>query len=105
MSPLPTFKVIGASSTCGEYSWASSTFQRQSFHRSIYAAAPKYLLATLLQSVAAAVLRHLFQKAPHRFYPNHQTVEFRELFPRQGLPAFRGASDIAETEEQLTDFI
>jgi hypothetical protein len=63
-----------SSSTCREYSWASSTFQTQRFHRNICAAAPKYPLATLLQSVAATVLHHLFQQAPHRFYPIHQTV-------------------------------
>ena len=35
----------------------------------------------------------------------HQTVEFRELSSRQLLPAFGGLSDIAETDEQLPDFI
>jgi hypothetical protein len=56
------------------YSWSSSTFQRQRFHRNICAAAPKYPLATLFQSVAATVLHHLFQQAPYRFDPIHQTV-------------------------------
>jgi len=101
----PKLTVAGASSTCREYLWAASTFQRQGFHRNICAAALKYPLATLLQSVAAAILHHLFQQAPHRFYPVRQTVQFREFFPRQRLPALRGASDIAKTEEQLTDFI
>ncbi len=57
-----------------EYSWASSRFQGERFHSNICAAAVKYPLATLLQSVAATVLHHLFQQAPHRFYPIHQTV-------------------------------
>lgn len=62
LEPVPTVE---------EYSWASATFQRQKFHRNICAAAPKYPLATLLQSVAATVLHHLFQQAPHRLYPIH----------------------------------
>src|SRR5260370_34549259 len=101
----PKVTGTGANSSCREYSRTASTFQRQGFHRDICAAALKYPLATLLQRVAATVLHHFFQQAPHRFYPIHQAVQFRELFPRQRLPALRGASDIAKTEEQSADFI
>ena len=66
--------VNAANSSCREYSGAASTLQRQRFHRNIRAAAAKYPLATLLESVAATVLHHLFQQAPHRSYPIHQTV-------------------------------
>jgi hypothetical protein len=50
-------------------------------------------------------LRHFFQQSPHCLYPIHQTVEFREFFSRQLLPAFGSLSDVAEAEEQLPDFM
>jgi hypothetical protein len=59
----------------------------------------------LIQTLAAAALHHFLQQTPHCFYPIHQTVEFRELSSRQLLPAFGSPSDVAETEEQLSDFI
>jgi hypothetical protein len=34
-----------------------------------------------------------------------QTVKFREFSSRQLLPTFGSLSDVAETEEQLPDFI
>jgi hypothetical protein len=58
----------------------------------------------LIQTLAVAALRHLFQQPPHCLYPIHPTVEFRELFSRQLLPAFGSLSDPAEAEEQLPDF-
>jgi hypothetical protein len=79
-----TFHATRANCTRGE-SWASSIFHTQRFHRNIRAATPKYRLITLFQSVAATIVHHLFQQAPHRFYPIHQIVWFRELFPRWRL--------------------
>ena len=52
-----------------------------------------------------AALRHLLQQSPHCPYPVDQTVEFREFFSRQLLPAFGSLRDVAEAEEQLPDFI
>jgi hypothetical protein len=58
----------------------------------------------LIQTLALAALRHLFQQSPHCLYPIDQTVEFPEFFSRQLLPAFGSLSDVAEAEEQLPDF-
>jgi hypothetical protein len=55
------------------------TIRGQTFQSNISASAPKYALATLIQSFALAVLHHLFQQAPHGLYSVHQTVEFSEF--------------------------
>jgi hypothetical protein len=62
-------------------------------------------LATLIQRFALALLHHLFQQAPHGFYPIHQGVEFREFLPGESSPAFRSPGDVTETEKQLADFV
>jgi sulfur transfer protein SufE len=76
-----------------------STGRRQRFHYEVPTHAAKYPLAALIEGFAAAVLRHLYQKAPDGLYTVHQIVEFRELSLRQLLPSIRGPSDIAEAEE------
>ena len=55
---------------------------------SVYAL--KYALATLIQGVASAL--------------RHQIIQLRNLSLGERSPAFRGASDIAETKEQVSDF-
>jgi hypothetical protein len=53
----------------------------------------------LIQRFAAAVLHHLFEKAPDCLYAVQQTVKFRQLSLGQLLPAFRRPAGIAEAEE------
>jgi hypothetical protein len=76
-----------------------STVRRQRFHYEVPTPVAKYPLAALIERFAAAVLHHLYQKAPDGPYTVHQIVEFRELSLRQLLPAIRDPSDIAEAEE------
>jgi len=64
----------------------------------------KYALATLIQSVASALRHQFFEHASHRFYSIHQMIQLRKLSLGEGSPAFRRASDVAETKEQVSDF-
>jgi hypothetical protein len=64
----------------------------------------KYALATLIQGVASALCHQLFEHALHDFYSIHQMIQLRKLSLGERSPAFRWASDIAETKEQVSDF-
>jgi len=64
----------------------------------------KYALPTLIQGVASALRHQLSKHASHGFYPIHQIIQFRKLSFGEGSPAFRSASDITETKEQMPDF-
>src|SRR5882672_2874125 len=64
----------------------------------------KYVLATLIQGVASALRHQLCEHASHCFYSIHQIIQLRKLSLGERSPAFRGASDVAETKEQLSDF-
>jgi hypothetical protein len=69
---------------------------------SVYAL--KYALATLIQGVASALRHQLSKHASHRFYSIHQIIQLGKLSFGERSPAFRGASDITETKEQVPDF-
>src|SRR6266852_2312303 len=69
---------------------------------SVYAL--KYALATLIQGVASALHHQLFEHASHSFYSIHQIIQLRKLSLGERSPAFRSASDVAETKEQMSDF-
>src|SRR6266567_3977563 len=73
-----------------------------SYHISIHA--PKYALATLIQGVALALCHQLVEHASHCFYSIHQMIQLRKLFLGERSPAFRRASNVAETKEQVSDF-
>src|SRR5260370_4974102 len=73
-----------------------------SYHISIHAL--KYAFATLIEGVASALRHQLFEHASHRFYSIHQMVQLLKLFLGERSPAFRRASDIAETKVQISDF-
>jgi hypothetical protein len=64
----------------------------------------KYALATLIQCVALALRHQLSKHASHRFYSIHQIIQFGKLSFGERSPAFRSASDIAETKEQMAGF-
>ena len=64
----------------------------------------KYALATLIQGVASALRHQLFEHASHGFYSIHQMIQLRKLSLGERSPAFRSASDVAETKEQVSDF-
>jgi hypothetical protein len=64
----------------------------------------KYALATLIQGVALALRHQLSKHASHGFYPIHQIIQLRKLSLGERPPAFRSASDITETKEQVPDF-
>ena len=64
----------------------------------------KYTLATLIQGVASALRHQFFEHASHSFYSIHQMVQLRKLSLGERSPAFRRASDVAETKEQVSDF-
>ena len=64
----------------------------------------KYALATLIQGVASALRHQLFEHASHCFYSIHQIIQLRQLSLGERSPAFRSASDVAETKEQASDF-
>src|SRR5437899_7481654 len=64
----------------------------------------KYTLATLIQGVASALCHQLFEHASHCFYSIHQMIQLRKLSLGERSRAFRRASDIAETKEQVSDF-
>jgi hypothetical protein len=76
--------------------------ERPSYDISIHAL--KYALATLIQSVASALRHQLFEHASHGFYSIHQMIQLRKLPLGERSPAFRRASDVAETKEQVSDF-
>ena len=73
-----------------------------SYHISIHT--PKYALTALIQGVASALRHQLFEHASHCFYSIHQMIQLRKLSLGERSPAFRRASDIAETKEQVSDF-
>ena len=64
----------------------------------------EYALATLIQGVALALRHQLSKHASHCFYSIHQIIQLRKLSFGERSPAFRGASDVAETKEQVPDF-
>jgi hypothetical protein len=64
----------------------------------------KYALATLIQGVALTLRHQLSKHGSHYFYSIHQIVQLRKLSLGERAPAFRSASDIAETKEQMLDF-
>ncbi len=64
----------------------------------------KYALAALIQGIASAIRHQLFEHASHCFYSIHQIIQLRKLSLGERSPAFRSASDIAETKEQVSDF-
>jgi len=73
-----------------------------SYYISVHAL--KYALATLIQGIASALRHQLLEHASHCLYSIHQIIQLRKLSLGERSPAFRGASDIAETEEQVSDF-
>ena len=66
--------------------------------------ASKYALAAFIQGVASAFRHHLFEHASHCFYSIHQLIQLCQLSLGQRSAAFRGASDVAESKEQMSDF-
>src|ERR1700730_4625078 len=76
--------------------------QRPSYDISMHAL--KYVLATLIQGVASALRHQLCEHASHGFYSIHQMIQLRKLSLGERSPAFRRASDVAETKEQMSDF-
>src|ERR1700738_704300 len=64
----------------------------------------KYALATLIQGVASALRHQLFEHASYCFYSIHQIIQLRKLSLGKRSPAFRSASEVAETKEQMPDF-
>ncbi len=64
----------------------------------------KYALAALIQGVASALRHQLSEHASHCFYSIHQLIQLRKLSLGERSPAFRRASDVAETKEQMSDF-
>ena len=65
----------------------------------------KYALATLIQGVAPTLRHQLPEQPSHRLYSIDQMLQFRELSLRERPPAFRRTGDIAETKEQVSNFI
>src|SRR5882724_12220616 len=64
----------------------------------------EYALATLIQGVALALRHQLFEHTSYCFYSIHQIIQLRKLPLGERSPAFRSASDVAETKEQMSDF-
>ena len=64
----------------------------------------EYALATLIQGVASALRHQLLEHTSHCFYSIHQIIQLRKLSLGERSPAFRSASDVAETKEQMSDF-
>src|SRR5712664_1149568 len=64
----------------------------------------EYALATLIQGVALALRHQLFEHTSYCFYSIHQIIQLRKLSLGERPPAFRRASDVAETKEQMSDF-
>jgi hypothetical protein len=64
----------------------------------------KYALAALIQGVASAIRHQFCEHASHCFYSIHQIIQLRKLSLGERSPAFRSASDVAETKEQVSDF-
>ena len=64
----------------------------------------KYALATLVQGVALAIRHQLPKHASHCVYSIHEIIQLRKLSLGERSPAFRSASDVAETKEQVSDF-
>jgi hypothetical protein len=73
-----------------------------SYYISVHAL--KYALATLIQGVASALRHQLVEHASHGFYSIHQIIQLCKLSLGERSPAFRRASDVAETKEQVSDF-
>ena len=76
--------------------------ERLSYDISIHAL--KYALATLIQGVASALRHQLLEHTSHGSYSIHQMIQLRKLSLGERSPAFRRASDIAETKKQVADF-
>jgi hypothetical protein len=76
--------------------------ERPSYDISIHVL--KYALATLIQGVASALRHQLLEHTSHGFYSIHQMIQLRKLSLGERSPAFRSASDVAETKEQASDF-
>jgi hypothetical protein len=76
--------------------------ERPRYEISIHAL--KYTLATLIQGVASALRHQFFEHASHCFYSIHQIIQLRKLSLGERAPAFRSASDVAKTKEQVSDF-
>ncbi len=81
-----------------------SMVRRQTLSYHISSHTPKYALATLIQGVALALGHQLCEHAAHGFYSIHQMIQLGELSLGERSPAFRRASDVAETKEQVADF-
>src|SRR5260370_8569882 len=81
-----------------------SMVRRQTLSYHISSHTPKYALATLIQGVALALGHQLCEHAAHGFYSIHQMIQLGELSLGERSPAFRMASDVAETTEQVADF-
>ena len=64
----------------------------------------KNALATLIQGAASTFRHQLFEHASHCFNSLHQMIQLRELSLGERSPAFRSASDVSETKEQVPDF-
>jgi hypothetical protein len=58
----------------------------------------------LIQGVASALSHQLLEQASDCSYSLHQTIQLRKLFLGESSPAFRSASDVAETKEHVSDF-
>src|SRR5215469_17384327 len=65
----------------------------------------KYTLSTLIQGVAPTLRHQLLEQPSHHLYSIDQMLQFRELSLRERPPAFRRAGNIAETKEQVANFI
>ena len=64
----------------------------------------EYALATLIQGVALALRHQLFEHTSNCFYSIHQIIQLRKLSLGERSPAFRSASDVAETKRTSVGF-
>jgi hypothetical protein len=65
----------------------------------------KYALAALIQGVTSALCHQSLEQASHCSYSIHQMIQLRQLSLGERSPALGGTCDIAETKEQVSDFI
>src|SRR5262245_5527526 len=65
----------------------------------------QYALATLIQGIASALGQQLLEHASHRLNSIHQMIQLRKFSAGEFSPALRRARDVAETKEQVPDFI
>ena len=94
---------VSGSQTCRIFFPMSMTYEERSSY-DISVRVLKYALAALIQGIASAIRHQLFEHASHCFYSIHQIIQLRKLSLGERSPAFRSASDIAETKEQVSDF-